>query len=182
MGSHISWCRNGKWDNSSSGVDITQASQGYAASLVRAKLVGADSHTKLDDKYAGVDALTRYTANSSILSCFPKVLRDAIRAKALSGVSTASSGDWMEYDVVSNAGVADKLWLFSYGEMTSAVYPSAGFSSSTSNDAKRSNNGPWWWLRSPNGSHIARSVVSNGSLDNYFVSYSYAVAPGFTLP
>ena len=171
-----------KWDNSSSGVDITQASQGYAASLVRAKLVGADSHTKLDDKYAGVDALTRYTANSSILSCFPKVLRDAIRAKALSGVSTASSGDWMEYDVVSNAGVADKLWLFSYGEMTSAVYPSAGFSSSTSNDAKRSNNGPWWWLRSPYYSNYARYVYNYGYLYGGGVGGDDAVAPGFTLP
>ena len=57
------------WDNSDD-VDIRRAGQGYAASLVRAKLVGADSHTKLDEKYAGTDALTRYPAGSSILSCF----------------------------------------------------------------------------------------------------------------
>ena len=183
VGDGQSYIVGSAWDNSSDGVDVTQAGQGYAASLVRAKLVGADSHTKLDDKYAGVDALTRYTANSSILSCFPKVLRDAIRAKALSGVSTASSGDWMEYDVVSNAGVADKLWLFSRGEMMNTVYPSAGFSSSTSNDAKRSNNGRWWWLRSPYGSGSARIVDYSGYLNyGYGVGIDFAVAPGFTLP
>ena len=183
VGDGQSYIVGSAWDNSYSGVNITQPGQGYAASLVRAKLVGADSHTKLDDKYAGVDALTRYTANSSILSCFPKVLRDAIRAKALSGVSAASSGSGMAYDVVSNAGVADKLWLFSYGEMTSAVYPSAGFSSSTSNDAKRSNNGHWWWLRSPHDSYDARIVSTYGNLINdSSVGIGNAVAPGFTLP
>ena len=149
---------------------------------MRAKLVGADSHTKLDDNYAGVDALTRYTADSSILSCFPSVLRNAIGAKALSGVSAASSGRYMSYDEASNAGVADKLWLFSWGEMTSAVYPSAGFSSSTSYDSKRSSKN-WWWLRSPSSSFYARSVRNSGYL--YYIHYvdTYdAVAPGFTLP
>ena len=75
IGDGQSYIVNSQWDNSYNGVDITQSGQGYAASLVRAKLVGADSHTKLDDKYAGVDALTRYPAGSSILSCFPSVLR-----------------------------------------------------------------------------------------------------------
>jgi len=181
VGDGQSYIVNSQWDNSSS-VDITQAGQGYAASLVRAKLIGADSHTKLDDNYAGVDALTRYTADSSILSCFPSILRDAIGAKALSGVSAASSGRYMSYDEASNAGVADKLWLFSWGEMTSAVYPSAGFSSSTSSDSKRSSKN-WWWLRSPSSSFYARSVRNSGYL--YYIHYvdTYdAVAPGFTLP
>jgi len=170
------------WDNSSS-VDITQAGQGYAASLVRAKLVGADSHTRLDDKYAGVDALTRYPTGSSILSCFPKTLRDAIGAKALSGVSAASSGGGMSYDEVSNAGVADRLWLFSSGEMTSAVYPAAGFKSDAYDyDAKRSSKN-WWWLRSPLSSAHARDVYSFGNLGyGYHVDGGVAVAPGFTLP
>ena len=171
-----------QWDNSYNGADITQSGQGYAASLVRAKLVGADSHTKLDDKYAGVDALTRYPTGSSILSCFPKTLRDAIGAKALSGVSAASSGYGMEYDKASNDGVTDRLWLFSYGEMRSTVYPSTGFSSSGSDDAKRSSK-HWLWLRSPYSSRHARGVYLYGNLDLIdFVSYGGAVAPGFTLP
>jgi len=174
------------WDKNCN-VDIQQAGQGYAASLVRAKLVGADSHTKLDDNYAGVDALTRYTADSSILSCFPKVLRDAVGAKALSGVSAASSGSGMSYDEVSNDGVADRLWLFSYGEMTSAVYPSAGFRNDGYDDAKRSSMDSWW-LRSPHSSSTcAVSVVyyfgyhDSGNGVSGFGS-CLAVAPGFTLP
>lgn len=171
-----------RWDNDWQGVYITQAGQGYAASLVRAKLVGADSHTKLDAKYAGTDALTKYTTESSIMSCFPKNLRDAIGAKALSGVSEASSGSGMSYDAVSNDGVADRLWLFSYGEMRNAVYPSVGFRSDGSYDAKRSSKS-WWWLRSPGGSYGARGVRVGGILDNYgSVFGSSAVAPGFTLP
>ena len=168
------------WDHGWDGVDITQAGQGYAASLVRAVLVGADSHTKLDDNYASVDALTRYTSGSSVLSCFPKVLRNAMGTKSLSGVSAASSGDEMPYDVVSNDGVADKLWLFSYGEMTDAVYPSVGFRSDGYFDAKRSSkNG--WWLRSPYYSGMAHIVYNDGSLDLHGVSNGAAVAPGFTL-
>ena len=177
VGDGQSYIVNSKWDNTWSGVDITQPGQGYAASLVRAKLIGADSHTKLDDKYAGTDALTRYTVDSSILSCFPSVLRDAIGAKALSGVSAASSGN----DVRSNDGVADKLWLFSYGEMKSTVYPSAGFSSSVSPDSKRSSKN-WWWLRSPYYSCYARGVDYYGNLIGNIVSDYFAVAPGFTLP
>ena len=180
VGDGQSYIVNSQWDNSWTGTDITQPGQGYAASLVRAKLVGADAHTKLDDNYAGVDALTKYTADSSILSCFPSVLRDAIGAKALSGVSAASSGSYMSYDEASNAGVADRLWLFSYGEMTSAVYPSAGFSDSSS-DSKRSSKN-WWWLRSPGGSGGARGVHNYGILISSLVDNIFAVAPGFTLP
>ena len=178
-----SYIAGSKWDNSQD-VDITQAGQGYAASLVRAVLVGADSHTKLDDHYAGVDALTRYPAGSSILSCFPKVLRDAIGAKALSGVSAASSGSCMSDDEVSNAGVADKLWLFSWGEMKDTVYPSAGFSDTSPSDAKRSNAGYYdeWWLRSPSSSSFACTVGDSGFLDSNIVDYYGLVAPGFTLP
>ena len=185
IGDGQSYIVNSQWDNSYNGVDITQSGQGYAASLVRAKLVGADSHTKLDDKYAGVDALTRYPAGSSILSCFPSVLRNAIGAKALSGVSAASSGSGMSYDEASNDGAADRLWLFSRGEMTSAVYPAAGFrndSSYISYDAKRSSNGLWCWLRSPIGFNYALCVVSRGNFDHNYVIGDYAVAPGFTLP
>jgi hypothetical protein len=105
VGDGQSYITYSAWDNSRSGVDIAQRGQGYAASLIRAKLVGADSHTKLDDKYAGVDALTRFSTDSSILSCFPKVLHDAIDAKALSGVRAASSGSWVSYDEVSNADI-----------------------------------------------------------------------------
>ena len=178
-----SYIMNSRWDNQYDGVDITQAGQGYAASLVRAQLVGADSHTKLDDKYAGTDALTRYTSGSSILSCFPKNLRGAIGAKALSGVSAAYvDATWMQYDDVSNDGVVDRLWLFSYGEMQSAVYPSAGFRSDYSYDAKRSSK-YWWWLRSPNNSGSARDVGGGGYLGSSgYVYGSGAVAPGFTLP
>ena len=182
VGDGQSYIVSSKWNNSSSGVDITKDGQGYAASLVRAKLVGADSHTKLDDNYAGVDALTRYTTDSSILSCFPKVLRNAIGAKALSGVSAASSGKNMPYDKVSNAGVADRLWLFSCGEMKGTVYPSVGFRNDDDYDAKRSSM-RWWWLRSPGYSSVARGVNNYGYLDySYFVDDDSVVAPGFTLP
>jgi hypothetical protein len=170
--------------NRTNNVDITQPGQGYAASFVRAKLVGADSHTKLDDNYAGVDALIRHPTNSSILSCFPKSLRDAIGAKVLSGVSAASSGSDMPYDIVSNDSVADKLWLFSYGEMTSAVYPSAGFRSNYDKDAKRStNNTDGWWLRSPSDLFYVCDVHHYGYLytRGSVAPQNVEVAPGFTL-
>ena len=184
VGDGQSYIVNSAWDHSWDDVDIKQAGQGYAASLVRAELVGADSHTKLDEKYAGVDALTRYTSESSILSCFPKVLRDAIGAKALSGVSAASSGNHMEYDAVSNGDVSDKLWLFSYGEMEGAVYPLVGFRNDSSYDAKRSNTYLCWWLRSPYYySGYVHCVSENGILDSTYVYVTYhVVAPGFTLP
>ena len=182
VGDGKSYIVKSKWDNSRSGVDIRQSGQGYAASLIRAKLVGADSHTKLDDNYAGVDALTRFSTDSSILSCFPSVLRDAIGSKALSGVSAASSGSGMSYDETSNGDVYDKLWLFSWGEMTSTVYPSAGFSSSTSSEAKRSSESRLW-LRSPGSSNDACYLDSDGYLSNggNSVHYGNSVAPGFTL-
>ena len=184
VGDGQSYIMESAWDNSSDGVDVTQAGQGYAASLVRAKLVGADSHTKLDEKYAGVDALARYTADSSILSCFPRVLRDAIGAKALSGVSAANS----EHDETSNDDVTDKLWLFSCGEMTDTVYPQTGFNSSYySYDAKRSSN-DFFWLRSPYsggfyGPVSTHGVNYDGRIYPTFVMYDFTqVAPGFTLP
>ena len=183
VGDGQSYIMESAWDNSSDGVDVTQAGQGYAASLVRAKLVGADSHTKLDEKYAGVDALVRYTADSSILSCFPRILRDAIGAKALSGVSAANS----EHDETSNDDVTDKLWLFSCGEMTGAVYPQTGFNSSYSYDAKRSSN-DFFWLRSPYsggfyGPVSTHGVNYDGSIYPTFVMYDFTqVALGFTLP
>ena len=184
VGDGQSYIVESSWDKTAN-VYIQRAGQGYSASLVRAKLVGADSHTKLDDNYAGVDALTKYTADSSILSCFPKVLRDAVGAKALSGVSAACSDNSyydMRYDKVSNDNVADRLWLFSYGEMTSAVYPSAGFSSSDS--SKRSSKSRWW-LRSPDywESSYVQCVSDNGSLGTVSssVGIDSAVAPGFTL-
>ena len=178
-----SYIVNSYWDKSEDGVDITQAGQGYAVSLIRAELVGADSHTRLDDKYAGVDALTRYPTDSSILSCFPSVLRDAIGAKALSGVSAASSGYGMEYDVVSNDGVADKLWLFSYGEMTSAVYPAIGFKNDSAKDDKRTSM-VGCVLRSPYYHNRMCMVSCFGDLDSshgYASTYAIEVAPGFTL-
>ena len=182
VGNGQSYIVMSKWDNSY--VDITQAGQGYAVSLIRAELVGADSHTRLDDEYAGVDALTKYTTGSSILSCFPSVLRDAIGSKALSGVSAASSGDGMEYDVVSNDGVADKLWLFSYGEMTSAVYPAIGFKNDSTKDDKRTSM-VGCVLRSPHYRDRMHKVSCFGDLDSssgYASSYAIEVAPGFTLP
>ena len=185
IGDGQSYIVNSKWDNSDN--DVRQADQGYAASLVRAKLVGADSHTKLDDKYAGTDALTRYTRESSVLSCFPIVLRgdgwgwnSNIDAKALSGVDAASSGNYMENDKVSNADVADQLWLFSYGEMMDTVYPSAGFRNDRNYDIKRSSKSDWW-LRSPYSPGCANYVSHIGYLSGSVVSNSHAVAPGFTL-
>ena len=175
-----------EWDKQYSGVNVTKAGQGYAASLIRAELVGADSHTKLDDNYAGTDALTKYTSELCVLSCFPKNLRSAIAAKALSGVSAAcrSSGFGMTYDVVSNDGVADRLWLFSFGEMTNAVYPSVGFDSGTDQnyyDAKRSSTNNLW-LRSPNYAYLVCYVHASGTLYHSYDGYGgYAVAPGFTL-
>ena len=184
VGDGQSYIVESKWDNSRSGIDITQVGQGYAASLVRAKLIGADSHTKLDDNYAGVDALTRYTADSSILSCLPMTLRNAIGTKALSGVSAASSGKYMPYDEVSNAGVADRLWLFSYGEMVSTVYPQAGFNGKQSGpvDAKRSSRDNNLPLRSPSGYDDVNCVRHAGDLSvSYVDTTRLEIAPGFTL-
>lgn len=188
VGDGQSYIVSSQWDKTNRNVDITQAHHGYAASLVRAKLVGADYHTMLDDRYAGTDAMIRYTSESCILACFPRNLRDAIGAKALSGVSAANS----ECDEVSNDGVADKLWLFSYGEMTNTVYPQVGFKSNGDYDAKRSSFfsiiGYWLanqWLRSPRYYGMARSVSDDGSCyadSTAGVGSNFAVAPGFTLP
>lgn len=187
VGDGQSYIMRSAWDNDWN-VDVTKAGQGYAASLVRAKLIGADSHTKLDDRYAGVDALTRYTHDSSVLSCFPKILYDTnnhnhqpVEAKNLSYVHDASIGDGMSYDVISNDGVEDELWLFSVGELTNAVYPSLNFKGDVWDDAQRAS-GNWWWLRSPYSSDYARFVSNDGSLAYYVnVGNYYAVAPGFTL-
>ena len=92
-------------------------------------------------------------------------------------MSAACSGD-----EVSNGDVADKLWLFSYGEMMNTVYPSAGFSSSGSSDSKRSSKN-CLWLRSPDDSDYARDVNVDGYLGGGGrVDDIGAVAPGFTLP
>jgi len=188
VGDGQSYIVSSQWDKTNRNVDITQAHHGYAASLVRAKLVGADYHTMLDDRYAGTDAMIRYTSESCILACFPRNLRDAIGAKALSGVSAANS----ECDEVSNDGVADKLWLFSYGEMTNTVYPQVGFKSNGDYDAKRSSFfsiiGYWLadqWLRSPRYYGMARAVSDDGCCytdGSAGVGFNFAVAPGFTLP
>ena len=159
---------------------IKQPGQGYAASLVRAKLVGADSHTKLDDAYAGTDALTRYTAAASILQCFPRVIRDEAGYKALSGVTEAclDSNKDTSIDVMSNDDVADKLWLFSYGEMIGDVYPN-GFSTDHDSDMLRSSSVAWW-LRSPSDDYVPWYVMGNGYLDSLYEG-PFAIAPGFTL-
>ena len=189
VGDGQSYIVSSQWNKDDTrNVDITQARQGYAASLVRAKLVGADYHTMLDDRYAGTDAMIRYTSESCILACFPRNLRDAICAKALSGVSAANS----EYDERSNDGVADKLWLFSYNEMMNAVYPQVGFKNDGDYDAKRSSFfsiiGYWLsaqWLRSPNYYGMAHGVTDDGNCyidSSAGVGDDLAVAPGFTLP
>lgn len=171
------------WNSQNSGVDIIKAGQGYSASLVRAKLNGADRHTKADKAYAGTDAMTRYTADASILACIPKVLRDAIGAKALSGVGAACRGTGMSYDVASNDNVADRLWLPSAGEMTDAVYPNSGLSpSARSADAARANMQPIW-LRSPNRAERVNSVAYDGVCAGYgsHMLSNLGIAPGFTL-
>lgn len=162
-------------------MNLSILGQGYAASNIRAALVGADSHTNASEQYAGADAMTRYSGDATILSCFPKALQDAIGAKALSGVTAASSGTGMTYDSVSNDGVADKLWLFSHGEMTDAVYPSAGFNNGTKYDAVRSS-GWWYWTRSPYTTSRPGIVSNNGVLSSLATKYTNGlVAPGFTL-
>lgn len=186
IGDGQSYIMNSAWDNAFGGVDIRQAGQGYAASLVRAKLVGTDSHTKLDDKYAGVDAMTKYTTESSILSCFPKNLRGAIGAKALSGVSAATKG-WagvnagaIDDDTVSNDGAADRLWLFSFGEMQDVVYPQTEFGN-WGYQPKRSSKS-WWWSRSPYDASNVHGITVYGYLYTIFdCGYDSAVAPGFAL-
>ena len=178
------------WDLSAN-VDLSMPGQGYAASNIRAVLVGADSHTNTSEQYAGTDAMTRYTSDATILSCFPKVLQDAIGSKALSGVTAAtviSEKNRTYDDSVSNDGVADKLWLFSYGEMTNAVYPSTGFSNAeliinghTPSDMTRSS--IWWyWMRSPYDKSKPGIVSYNGALSCFPTkNINGLVAPGFTL-
>ena len=97
-------------------------------------------------------------------------------------MSAACSGipGYAVFDVASNAGVADRLWLFSYGEMMGNVYPSAGFSSDA---AKCSSNGYYdrWWLRFPFWQDVI-CVWSDGYWSEYVRADDYyKVAPGFTL-
>jgi len=153
---------------------------GYAASRIRATLVGSDSYTNKEEDYAGSDALT---ASESIYSCIDGELQGLIAAKNVKNVR----GNESSYSTVSTK---DKIWLFSIAEICadgtewekleglSDDYPmayqkfndtqSASFVSEESNpgisvynqygfagDGKRSvyvdtGYNSWWWLRTPN--------------------------------
>lgn len=170
-----------KYSSDTSVQDIRKAKHGYGASLIRAKLVGADSHTNAGEYYAGSDALTKYTAISSILSCFPKNLQAAIGYKNLSGNVAAN----YPYDVASNDGVCDKLWLLSIYEMNSGgktVYADNSISQDDFyNNHKTRASKQWWWLRSPGRSYRAWFVSYNGSVSGSDVSNGGTVSPGFSL-
>lgn len=161
--------------------DITKSGQGYAASRIRAELVGADLCTKADDDYAGADAMTRYTSSSCLFACFPRVLKNAIVAKNLSAVANAQ----YTYDVVSNDGVSDKLWLFSPYEMnydsSHVVYSGNSITTGSSYNRTRSSKN-WFWLRSPYYSDSAWLVNIGGGVYYNYVTGVGAVSPGFLLP
>lgn len=183
VGDGQSWVVRSDWNMRGSGVDVTAGGRGYSASLVRARLVGADSHTRAEQAYAGSDAMSRLSSDASILACFPPALRRVIGAKALSGVGAACSGTGMRHDVTSNDGVSDMLWLPSSGEMTSGVYPGCGFSSDVGKpDAARSNMQPVW-LRSPDTATRVYSVAYDGVCTGYGSGMlsGLGVAPCFAL-
>lgn len=163
------------WDLQNSGVDITVAGQGYSASLIRAKLVGADSMTKLDEKYAGTDALTKFAGSNNYLACFPRELREAIGAKDLNYTNTLQS---FYADARSNGDACDKLWLMSYKEISGKViYPDQNRWSAASE--RRCST--WFWLRSPKGSNLAWYIYGDHGLYLSGVADQSTVSPCFAL-
>ena len=168
-----SYIMDSKWDD----VDYDHLSkvnamqQGYAASLIRAKLVGADSHTNTDEYYAGKDAATRYTSESCVFACFPTNIRRAIVAKDLSGVDTAQ----YTHDIASNDNVKDKLWLFSPDELVKNEVYSNNYASSLAGFHN-------WWLRSPYNDHLIMVVDWHGYLWSAAPIYTDSLmSPGFIL-
>jgi hypothetical protein len=161
--------------------DIMLPKRGYSASLIRAKLVGADEHTKREVYYAGADALIRYQkADSCVLACFPEILQDAIGYKDLS-INKDANYTW---DKRSNDRICDKLWLFSYYELNAdkIVYADNSISEYQGvNYHKNRASKDWWWLRSPYGTYIVWSVYENGKISSGIVDAQIAIAPGFTL-
>lgn len=176
--------------------DFTKPKQGYAASLIRAQLVGADSHTNVGRVFAGVNAMQEYTSSSCVFACFPANLQHSIIAKDLSGVSTAQ----YTYDTISNDNIHDKLWLFSLYEMNSGgktVYQDnsiktssgwesgdehAGDFSGNSTRAFRQQDYEGILLRSPRNNEYIWTVSENGSIFHTYNRGWCNIAPGFCLP
>ena len=83
----------------------------------------------------------------------------------------------------------DRLWLFDYNEIAntsntagSSAYTERGATGggNTAYDARGSLG--WWWLRSRDGSSVARGVSDFGSSSSYGrVNVANRVAPGFVL-
>ena len=177
--------RDRQWNmDMSSWPDNSTKGQGYATSLIRATLIGSDSHTNATASYTRTDAQTKYTSTSCIFACFPSNLQNAIVAKKLS--PTYSIIDYRQ-DSAGLEDVCDKLWLFSATEMNSprdntllAHYGINSFyaslSSQETDNATRASHFTWW-LRS--GYNVAMS--EEGGTD-YSFDNANAVAPGFLLP
>ena len=168
-----------KWDN---GYDNTYGNEDeYSASLIRAKLVGADKYTSEDPKSAGEGARAKYTEANSAYMAFPEAMRNQIGAKALYDTKTASQHG---NNVSGSRGpYYDKLWLFDYNEIFKNSN-NAGSSVYTERNAfnygARGSLG-WWWLRSRNDNDWAWGVNGGGDGVSNDVGYANRVAPGFVL-
>lgn len=152
----------------------------YAQSLIRASLVGADSHTQATATYAGTDATTKYTSSSCLFACLPLNLQNAIVAKQF----TTPEDTGLD-------GIYDKLWLFSSTEMNNPTSDDADAYYGENSFYDVITSGTWeldnitrashyqWWLRS--GDYGIR-ISDLGGFDSVSSSYESAVAPGFLLP
>ncbi|MCD8015086.1 MAG: DUF6273 domain-containing protein [Lachnospiraceae bacterium] len=160
---------------------------GWTASRIRATLNGADNYT--DTSVAGSDVLR---VSQSLFSCFPKELQTAIVAKAVKSNTV--------YNSVSHKDIAityDKLWLFSYKEITD--YNSkynlrfegtqySRFTEYATTNASRvaydeSGSAMYWWIRSLSYTYnyITDIINSSGSLTSSSSVLAYGVSPGFVL-
>ena len=155
-----------KWDiyYDSNYTDIDE----YSASLIRARLVGADQYTSEDSKSAGEGAKTKLTESGSVYASLPSAIRSQIGAKALYDTSYSSKHGT---NISGSSGpYYDKVWLFDYNEIFNR---SNSASSSVYTERNAYNYGTrgsetWWWLRSRNYDDSAYDVYYSGR--SYYIS------------
>lgn len=146
---------------------------GWGVSRVRAMLNGADSLTDRTSKYS-IDkyAASAYTSSNCLFNAFPIELQASIGKKAIT-----ESGQDTTYD---------KLWLFSYGELSTGTKYQK-FSGNITNASRVGYTSDTYspteifWLRTTSISPSVRTVTKTGSFSTNYAKTANGIAPGFSL-
>ena len=133
--------------------------------------------------------------NSTFLNLFDSNIRDAIKQVKLPYRKNGGSGGT---DQSGANGLSAKIFLLSGYEVgwttsDSSYFPVDGakldyFTASSGGNSKRiaylNGSAANWWLRSPHtyNTNNVWYVLTNGSYNNYYASFSYGVRPALVLP